>query len=124
MYKYLRGWRKATWAVVAWLLVALGLIGYSFFRLFVAPNGCPDEGVVSFCRFALMTRAFSDFTTAIVVYCAGAVVLGGLWLVTIPNHQPCPECGSSSRTEGGVCKNCGHDFFPSSLAEDHNPDGH
>lgn len=119
----MRGWRKPTWALVAWFLVAVGLIGYSFVRIFVAPNGCPDEGIVSFCRFVQMTRAFSDFTTAIVVYCVGAVVLGGLWLVTAPSHDRCPECGSSARTDGGVCRNCGHDFFSSGIKEDHARDG-
>ena len=121
MSRYVRGWRKPTWALLAWLVVAIGLIGYSFVRIFVAPNGCPDEGMVSFCRFAKMTRAFNDFATAIVLYCVGAVVLGGLWLITAPSHDPCPEGGSTARTDGGICKSCGHDFFPSGITENHAP---
>lgn len=113
MSKFLRPPRKATWTLLIWFVIAVGLVIYAFVQIFIAPNGCPDEGgIVSFCRFAVMTRAFADFGTAIAIYCVGAVVLGVIWLISIPNHEPCPKCGATSRTDGGICKSCGHDFFP------------
>jgi hypothetical protein len=94
-------------------VIAVGVVIYAFARIFIAPNGYPYEGgIVSFCRFAAMTWAFADFGTAIAIYCVGAVALGVIWLISIPNHEPCPKCGATSRTDGGICKSCGHDFFP------------
>jgi hypothetical protein len=115
---YTRGWRVATWALVAWFVVALLLAGYAFLQIYVAPNGCPaEEGIASFCRYVRMKQAFGDFTLAIAAYCAGAVVLGALWLFTAPSHGPCPNCGSSARTDAGTCRRCGHDFFATQLKE-------
>ncbi len=70
MSKFLRPPRKATWTLLIWFVIAVGLVTYAFVQIFIAPNGCPDEGgIVSFCRFAVMTRAFADFGTAIAIYC-------------------------------------------------------
>ena len=116
--RYASGWRLATWALVVWFVVAFLLVGYAFIQIYLAPSACStDEGFASFCRFARMTQAFADFTLAIVAYCAGAVALGVVWLMTSPPHDPCPRCGSSARTDAGTCKKCGHDFFASHLKE-------
>jgi hypothetical protein len=116
--KYTRGWRASTWALLIWFVLALVLVAYAFRQIYLAPNGCPAmEGIATFCRFAKMTQAFGDFALAIAAYCAGAVLLGVVWLMTAPVHDACPECGSSRRTDSGKCKKCGHDFFANRLKE-------
>ena len=113
MSKFLRPQRKTTWALPIWFVIALGLAITLSCRSSLPPTAAPTKGsIVSLCRFAVMTRAFADFGTALAIYGVGAVVLSVIWLISIPNHEPCPECGATSRTDGGICRNCGHDFFP------------
>jgi hypothetical protein len=52
--KFLRPQRKATWALLIWFVIAVGLAIYAFVPIFIAPNGCPDQGehrqLLSLCR--------------------------------------------------------------------------
>jgi hypothetical protein len=75
-----------------------------------------ETGFEFFCRFQAVSRAYNGMLGVATAFCLGVAVLGVLWVYTIPENPPCPECGHRSRTDYGVCRWCGHIFLRPSPA--------
>ena len=55
----------------------------------------------------------------ILLWAAGDVILGVLWLVTKPRGvRDCPVCGYAVRRGYTICGNCDYDFYTGQIADD------
>ncbi|MEA2646748.1 MAG: hypothetical protein QOE92_1831 [Chloroflexota bacterium] len=105
--------RKATWAMIAWQLLAAALVVY----IVLAARGAADcddyTGIGAFCHYTAFAQGFGGLLRLAIVYFAVTAALGIVWAWSLPDEAPCPDCGRRGRTEAGRCRHCGHDFFPS-----------
>ena len=102
------GWRKMTWVVLLWnLAMIVWIIG----GLASAHNGQNCQGLSSqVCNDAANVGAGLGVALIVMVWIAGDIILGILWLVTNRKKRLCPACGVSAKTGVTKCAACGHDF--------------
>ena len=104
-------WRRMTLVMVAWALLTLGGAVYGYWSI-EHTAACTDaSGTGPFCRYRVFTDAVQAAIGPLALYAAGTVGLGLAWLWTMPSRPACPNCGSLSRTEIGVCRKCAFDPF-------------
>ena len=99
-------WRKMTWAILIFNVIAL---------MYIVISGS-SSGNPSNCN-ALSQQACNDaYNTGygiavgilIFLWVVVDVILGVIWIVT--QGRSCPVCGKGVRKGVFVCKHCGHDF--------------
>jgi hypothetical protein len=84
-WRFLPRWRKATWALALFNLLALIWLVSGIF------GGSIGAGIG-------------------VTWFIGFVVLGLVWLVSRPSHRECPRCGSDVKKGLTVCRSCGFEL--------------
>jgi hypothetical protein len=95
-------WRKATWAIVAWVaLIVVWVIGGTN----SATKDCPPESLEA-CKVG------AGIGVAIILFIGflGFVGLALVWLMSRPRTRLCPRCGSDVKKGLMTCTKCGFDF--------------
>lgn len=102
-------WRKATWALAVFNLLALiwlvsGIVGVS--------NNCPGltGSNLAACQAGTAIGAGIGVTFIVIIWFIGFMVLGLVWLMSRPKNRQCPRCGHDVKKGLTVCGSCSYDF--------------
>jgi formate hydrogenlyase subunit 3/multisubunit Na+/H+ antiporter MnhD subunit len=104
-------WRKMTLVMVVWVLLTLGAAAYGYWSIERSAVCFDAQGTGPFCRYRVFSDAVRAAAAPLLMYAVGTIVLGLVWLWTMPDRPACPKCGSFSRSDQGVCRRCGYDPF-------------
>ncbi|HVC76639.1 MAG TPA: hypothetical protein VND96_08995 [Candidatus Micrarchaeaceae archaeon] len=107
--RFLPRWRKATWALAVFNLLALIWLVSG---IAATSNECPGlSGTdLSACQAGTAIGAGIGVTFIVILWFIGFVVLGLVWLMSKPKHRQCPRCGNEVKKGLTVCRSCSFDF--------------
>lgn len=97
--------------IAAWTLLTFGGAAYGYWSIQHSAVCFDQLGTGPFCRYRAFSEAVSATAAPLLMYAIGTIVLGLVWLWTMPDRPACPKCGSLSRSDLGVCRRCGYDPF-------------
>jgi len=103
------GWRKLTWAILAWNVLALVWLVAGLAN--TADNCAGEFGdALDACQAGAAVGTTIGVTFILLVWALGDVILGVVWLVTRRPQRSCPVCGTTVAVGLTTCPSCGHDF--------------
>ncbi len=114
----MRRWRKATWALVDFNALMVGLLVAGIVAAARTTKNCYslDQQTCD----AVWTYDLGRVVIAFIgFWFVGFVVLSLVWLMSRPARRECPRCGSEVTRGGTVCAHCHLDFaatWPATVA--------